>query len=319
MTLVALYRMGGTPEQMYRYVGHFRLRPDAKPVDVSGKERLTTEDWRAHLGRAGFAQFVELFESWVERASLDTVLREVVPVLATGLGGAFNHSLLRLGYAIDYDSRVEAIHSLADWAAGFQPSPEYDACRPAAEPDALLSEIVRSTAELRVEPRGGTSGPIAFRLGQVYSSRDFLGSLRPVRIPDSDPLGKISELLMEEFTTTHDFTLLHSVTTCQAMRLVLPYVGDPRRCLSVFWHSACAAHVTVLKARPVVGRDSVTGDGSDWKEIFARASAADPGSVSAYEHTIKLTYSCWLEAQKYQRERYRALADREVDSPCRFV
>jgi hypothetical protein len=319
MTLIAAYRMGAGPETMQRYIGHFKLRPEARPIDKAGMEKLTQENWRDHLGKGEFFQFVEFFDDWARKTSVDAVLKKCMPVLAEGLGGAFSHDLIRLAYAIDYNCAEEIAFSLAGLASGHQPSLDFEGKGPPVEPDALLSEIVKNTSALQIKPYGGRSGPIAFRLGQVYASKEFSGSLKPVRVPEADPLAKISEVIMEVFTQTHDFTLLHVLTTCQAMRSALPFVGDPRKSLSAYWYSACAAYITVVKARSEVGKDSVAGDKPDWKELHSGAAAAEVEPLSAYEHTVKLTYSCWQESQHYKRDRYLALASREIKKPSRFV
>jgi hypothetical protein len=319
MTLVAAYRMGAGPERLNAYAGKFKLSPEAKPIDVSGKEKLTRENWRDRLGRAGFVQYVDLFEKWTKEASAEAVLKEVAPVLANGMAAAFSHDLLRLGHAIDYGSREEIAYSLAGWAMSYRPSPDFDDKGSPVEPDELLSNIVKRTSDLRIKLDGGNWGPIAFRLDQVYGSKEFSGSLKPVRFPESEPLAKISELIMEAFTKTHDFTLLHAFTTCQASRLILPLVGDPRKFVSTFWHSACATYVTVVKARGEMEKDSVTEGKREWKDVFAGARDSEPGWVGTYEHIVKLAYSCWLESNHYKRERYLALAAREVKQPARFV
>jgi len=41
--------------------------------------------------------------------------------------------------------------------------------------------------------------------------------------------------------------------------------------------------------------------------------------LSPYEHTIKLAYSCWQESKHFKRDRYLALASREIEKPSRFV
>jgi hypothetical protein len=319
MTLIAAWRMGASSDQLDRYAARFRLRPDARPLDVPAAKNLTRDTWRRHLGRAGFLQFVRLFDDWSREASAEVVLKECAPALASGPGGAFSHDLLRLGYAIDCGSREEIAYSLAAWAAGHQPSPGFDDARPAVEPDALLAEIVESTANLKIRPDGGRSGPIAFRLQQVYGAKEFTGSLRPVRLPESDPMARISELIQEAFAKTHDFTLLHALTTCQAMRLVLPFTGDPHRGATAFWHSACAVYLTVRKVRPEMEQDDAAPAKREWKDVFAKALGAEGTPTSTYEHTIKLAYSCWLEAKHYKRDRYLALAAREVGRPASFV
>ncbi len=316
MTLIALYRMGASSDQLTRYGGRYGLRPEAKPIDTSGLPKVTRENWREHLGRAHFLQFVEGFETW---PSSDALLKEVAPALVSGVGGAFSHDMIRLGYAIEYDSREEIVYSLAGWASGHRPTPAFDEQAARVEPDELLADIVRNTADLRITPNGGRSGPIAFRLGQVYGSKEFTGSLKPLRLPDADPRSRISELIMESFTRTHDFTLLHVFTTCQALGLVLPFAGDPRPGLTAFWHSACAAFLTVNKVREDIGKDSVKAGPADWKEIYSKAPDSDMTYLSPYEHTIKLAYSCRREFDHYKRDRYLALAAREVEKPSRFV
>jgi len=319
MTLIAAHRMGASADQINRYGARFKLHADAKPMEDSGKRKPTRETWKDDLGRAGYFQFVDCFDDWSKEASIDAVLKATLPELAKGLGGAFSHDLLRLAYGIDYGSREEIVFALAGWASGWRPSPGAGDRGPAVEPDALLSEILKNTADLKIEPNGGRMGPIAFRMDQVYSSAAFLKALKPVRTPDADPTAKVSELIMEWFTQTHDFTLLHAFTTCQALRRVLPYAGDPREAVSAFWHSACVMYLTVMKVRPDVGKDGVKGGPRDWKEIFEKAPAADMTWLSPYEHTIKLAYSCWLESKHFKRDRYLALASREIEEPSRFV
>lgn len=319
MTLIASYRMGAGSDQIRRYGARFKLYADAKPMDDSGKKRPTRETWKDELGRAGYFQFVDFFDAWSKEASIDAVLKSTLPMLAKGAGGAFSHDLLRLAYGIDYGSREEIVFSLAGLASSWRASPAVGDRGPAVEPDALIAEILKNTADLRIEPNGGRMGPIAFRMDQVYASAEFLRSLRPVRIPESDPMARISELIMEWFTRTHDFTLLHAFTTCQALRIVLPYAGDPREALGAFWHSACVMYLTVMKVRRDTGKDGATAGRRDWNEILEKAPAADMTWLSPYEHTIKLAYSCWRESRHYKRDRYLALASREVDNPSRFV
>src|SRR5262245_12969716 len=254
MTLIAAHRMGATAEQLERYVAHFNLCPDAPPRRFERSVELTRENWRENLGRADFLQFVEYFERRADQSGIDALLDETLPLLALGPSLAFSHDLLRLGYAIDLGSRDEIVFALAHWASQHRAGPAYDESAARFEPDALLAEIVERTSPLQLQADGGRMGPIAFRLDQVYSSREFLGALKPVRIPESDPLARISELILELFTQTQDFTLLHGFTTCQALRLALPHAGDPRRCAASFWHSFCAEYVTVLEFRKEAGK-----------------------------------------------------------------
>ena len=315
MTLIALYRMGADPRLMRRYAESLKL--DGAPETAAAPMNpVTPENWQGRLGEPGlFPEYARFFENRIKQASAEMAIKESLPALMKGSAGSAFHPLIRLGYALDYGSREEIAFSLAYWAANYQPSPDFDAGAAPVEPDALLSEIVKNTSTLKIKPVNSIVG----RMDQVYRATDFRSSLKPVRTPDSNPLERISELLMETFTQTQDFTLLHAVTSCQAMRLVLPYAGDPQNTLSRYWHSVCAAYLTVLKTEKAIGKDSAADGGPGWEEILPKAAAADMSSIGAYDHVVKLVYSCWLESRHYKRDLYRALAIREIENPSRFV
>lgn len=316
MVLVALYRMGGTAEQMHRYVATYTLHPEAeKPTDASGKEKITPENWRNQL--EGFPanplqaslyppRYVDFFDKWTQEASVETVLKESVSTLLKGPAAMLYHPLLRLGYAIDYGDRKEIVHALADMP-GTGRSPDYDAAAAPVEPDVLLAEILKN---------GPKRGPST--TGRIEDDKDFTRLLKPVRFPDSDPLGKISEIILETFAETQGFGELHWVTSCQALRLILPYASDPRDLVSRYWHTICARYLVDSLSLPRFGKDSVKGSGNlGWKEVLSQAAVpaidtVNGGEVTTtvYEHRIKLVYTCWLESQHYKRDRYLALVAR---------
>lgn len=315
MALIALYRMGGTPQQMRRYVANFQYTPKPKSGGNPKGNSITAENWRNHLGGRYdvFSRYLAFFCDRAQQASVETVLKETVPTLLKGPAAMAYHSLIRLGYAIDYGDREEILFSLAEWAMDHMPNPEFDAAAPSVEPDALFSEIIKNSTAIQIKPVGSIMG----RMTQVYASRDFRGLLKPIRIPGANPLARISELILEIFTKTHDFTLLHALTSCHAVRLVLPYVADPFRgeCLTAYWHSVCASYLTVSRIRPEIGKDSVAGVNPGWDEILSKAAAIERAELRDTEHAIKLAYSCWSESRHYKRDGYLALASREIQKP----
>jgi hypothetical protein len=132
---------------------------------------------------------------------------------------------------------------------------------------------------------------------------------------DSDPLEKMSGLILQIFAKSQHFTLLHALTSCQAMRHVLPYLKEPGKNLSAYWHSVCAAYVTVLRSRFEMGKDTMPECQMQWDEIFAAAAASE----DSVEHIVKLCYASWLESGHYHRPEYLALACREIRKPSPFV
>jgi len=311
MVLIALYRLGASSEQMTRYVERFDLA-DAGQLPVNLRESVITRDnWNRRLGQSAFSGYVDFFSQWMKETSMDSVLHEAVPVLATGVCTAAYHALLRLAYALDYGSWDEAVFALAYWAAEFYPGPKFNPDAPLVEPEALFDQIVQATSNLQIEPVNSIDG----RLHQVYQFREIEHRWKPVRISGSDPLGKMSELILKIFSQTQHFTVLHALTSCQALRLVLPYVKDHGKSLSEYWHSVCAAYVTVSRSKFEIGKNSVPRGTLSWNEVFAEAAASE----DSMEHIVKLCYACWLESLHYDRAEYLALACREIQNPSPFL
>jgi Questin oxidase-like len=322
LALMALHRLGASPAQMQKFFGEspgpFR-RPaaDGKPGDA-----LTVENWRARLGPgAPYSRWFAFFDEWMRQTSVAFVLGESLPRLIKSGVSAFDHTLIHMSYAIDYGGREEIASALATWAGGCGAEQALDLTPAPVEPDALLAEIVRDTSELKLNPRGGNMGPIVWRLNQVQRHEGYAKRLKPVRVPESNPLKKFSEIILGLFCETHEFTLLHALTTCHALRTLLPYVTDPKTTLSAYWHSVCASYVTV-RCMPQfdAARQAVPTGGRDWKEILPKAVAPDAGiHESQYVHRAKVVYSCHQEFKHYGGDLYRAASAREVERVSTIV
>jgi hypothetical protein len=111
------------------------------------------------------------------------------------------------------------------------------------------------------------------------------------------------------------FTLLHALTSCQALRRVMPFLRDPKESLSAYWNSVCAAWLTISFGGFVAGKDSAPESATEWKEVLTKA----PESGRTLEHTVKLVYACWTESRDTKNDRYRAVAVRELGRPSPFM
>jgi hypothetical protein len=311
MVLIALYRLGASSEILNRYVEKFDLsETNSQPVPADAN-RISRDNWQSNLGRGAFSAYVAFFDEWIRQVSVDAAFHEALPVLMSGVCTAAYHALLRLAYALDYGSKDEVVFALAYWAVEFYPGPDFDADAVPVEPEALFDEIIKGVSNLQIEPVHSIDG----RLHQVYQFREIANRWKPVRISDSDPLEKMSGLILQIFAKSQHFTLLHALTSCQAMRRVLPYLKEPGKNLSAYWHSVCAAYVTVLRSRFEMGKDTMPECQMQWDEIFAAAAASE----DSVEHIVKLCYASWLESGHYHRPEYLALACREIRKPSPFV
>lgn len=311
MVLIALYRLGASSAQMNRYVEKFDLSEATPPPVASRANWITRHNWKYRLGQGAFSAWLDFFYEWISTTSMDAVLHAAVPVLMSGVCTAAYHALLRLAYGLNYGSKDEVVFGLAYWTVEFYPGPDFDADATPVEPEALFDEVIKAASKLQIEPVNSIDGKIQ----QVYRFREFARLWKPIRISDSDPLEKMSGLILRLFAESQHFTLLHALTSCHAMRRVLPYLKDPAKSLSAYWHSVCAAYVTVLRSSFEMGRDTVPSCQLQWEEIFAAAVASE----DSLEHIVKLCYASWRESRHYHRPEYLALACREIKEPSPFL
>jgi hypothetical protein len=210
--------------------------------------------------------------------------------------------LLRLGYGIDLMDSAEIALALGYWAATYLPAPNVPVGSPSTDPIELLNTLA-NTASLRAIRSPSSS--IAERVREFYSQADFRGQLRPIHFDAEHPLREISLAVAEAFVQNHHFTLLHGVTGCHALRMVLPYCDDLEKVISEYWYAVCATYLSVVNL-PADMHRALPEDATGWSPIREQAMA------TGIEHTIKLTYSCLKEGEEYDRDVYRRLALREI-------
>ena len=113
------------------------------------------------------------------------------------------------------------------------------------DPSELLRDLKASMDLAAAIP---CTGNIASRLSLVFGNETFAQRLRPLRLDASDPLRTIASLVVEVFSRYHHFTLLHGVTSCHALRRLLPYVENLQTAVSQYWYAICAAYLCVTSA-----------------------------------------------------------------------
>ena len=112
------------------------------------------------MGRGKFSQYVDFFDKWMKETSVETVLKESLPILTKGVSSVAYHALLRLGYALDYGSRKEAAFSLAYWAAHFYSGPDFDVNETPVEPDKFLADLVHCPTTIKIPSERQSKFPL---------------------------------------------------------------------------------------------------------------------------------------------------------------
>ncbi len=262
-----------------------------------------------NLGQfSAWRSYRRFFQVEIDERGVQEVLASYVPPLMAGVAGHAFHPLLRVSYGIDLDDKDEIAFGLAYWAAAYLPAPEAPSDTRSAEPVDLLNALTSSKSLSGVKPQGN----IVERISQFYAQEEFRRLLRRIDLDRDHPLDTIAEAVAHAFEKYHHFTLLHGVTSCHAMRIVLPYCKDHRDAIGQYWWSVCAAYLSVVNVFEG-GRQPLPNIDANWVQTQRDAIA------TGNEHTIKLAYSCLKESKHYSRAIYHNLAHREIDTPASFA
>jgi hypothetical protein len=309
MVLIALYRLGADEDQLRRY--YDSLQTDTPTIESASPQAppIVAAHWTKRLGDFdACGVYCRFFKSEIDQRGVEAVLRSYVCRLMTGVAAHAFHPLLRLGYGIDLMDHDEIALALGYWAATYLPAPEISASRADTGPIDLLKTLVKSASLRAITPE---SRSIAARIGEFYSHEDFRNLLRPIRFEAQRPLQEMSLAIAEAFVENHHFTMLHGVTGCHALRLILPYCDNLQRVISEYWYAICATYLSVVNLSADM-HCALPANDAGWPRIQAQAIA------TGVEHTVKLTYTCLKETEEYDRDVYRRLALRELGVSAPF-
>ena len=306
MALVALQALGASDARLAAFAATYRRKLVPAPASVDWP---AGEAWGSRLGVAGtWPVYRVLFAQRLMHEGRDTVLRQVLPELMSGCGAAAFHGLIRTACAVTSGHDGELADGLAYWACRHL---RLDASAGAGEGD--TDDPGRVLQSLRHALGGwrATQSLIVQRIQAAALQPAFAPQVQRLRI-DADSLGALARLATRLYAQGGNFTVLHLVTGCHALRLLLPYLDEPLPALRSFWAAYAAgaaslpdsAWALVPQPQPLPQPTAVV----DWPQIAAKAIASDD------EHVIKLVYSAREEHRHYGWEDCRQAAVRAVTS-----
>ncbi len=214
------------------------------------------------------------------------------PALLPGIGGAAFHGLIRTAYAVESGHVGEMAAALAYWSTR---------CAPLPAPLPKLGERTVEDWLAQIEDRlaGWTSDKrsIFGRMLEAARLTAFSGAADGLNLAP-DTLQRLSAAAADRYLQTRNFTVLHLITSCHALRVLLPWINEPETALR--WYAlAYAAGWVASGAQPSVASRI---ESRPWVDVSARAIG------SADDHVIKLVYTCREEAAHYADDRYQRVA-----------
>ena len=205
-----------------------------------------------------------------------------------GCGAAAYHGLIRTAYAVLSEHEGELADGLAYWASRHLPLGDTVDGGTVVDPALVIRSLRVSTS----------SENLIFESMRIAAQgRDFAQLIKPLKV-DSDTLGRLGRLAATLYAASGNFTVLHLVTSCHAVRVLLPFIGDQQAALHVYWRAYAAGYIASGLG------DRGTAKLRPWDEIIAAAIASDD------EHVVKLVDSCREEERAYGGDEWRLAASR---------
>ena len=276
MELCALYQLGASDEKL-----ESTYQVSAKKLEVVVKNRANfpIDEITQDLGNSEKYQgYLNYFQNKIDSLGVKEVLKITLSILLPGISASAFHALIRLAYGIEFKNKNEIAISLAYWYAEFQ-----------------SFELSNETTEEKLEN-------ILLRFSTTGENYQF----SPCIIVDR--MSEISDVMRSKesiFQPKENFTLLHAVTSCHALRVVLPFVENKELALREFWKAILVAYLSTGLSFSIGKKEELELD-CDFNEVITLALK------SSNSHTIKLVYSCFREYQMQYEPLYYFIAQRAV-------
>lgn len=294
MAVTALWRMGGDEEEIDRFALNYVKRLELRLGRV---DSCNHDDDLPKLGSRDFENDSMFFAAQLETSSVDDVLGVWIPRLLPGLSASAFHGLIRTAYAVESGCRSEIGDALGFWSSEYT-----DFSIPLIEQDVSLQDVIGNV--IAHFSNREYSGIIVDKM--VAVSRDEFFSNGMV-LPKNLTLDAIRRVVLDLYSQCEEFTLLHTVTSTHAMRVLWRFVANQKLACEILWQGLLLAIATVSN---VFARNaqSLVNDlpKADWAEILRR------GRQNLDDHTIKLIYTALEESRVADEERYNWIAARKV-------
>jgi Questin oxidase-like len=280
MALIALARLGADARRLRAFAAHY-VHAKSLPPAPAREDWPAGDAWQGRFGDiTAWSAYRSLFSTWMAYEGVVAVLEQALPPLLRGCGGAAFHGLIRTAYALQARHADELADALAYWACRWMDLGEPGPAGAAGDPWAILKTLALPASR---EPL------IAQRMQAAARRRGFAAAADRLRIDDRT-LARIARLAARLYARSGNFTLLHLVTSAHALRVLLPFVPDPRMAVAAYWRAAVAGVVASRLDLAAIDRAPAP---RPWSELAAAAIASDD------DHLIKLVDACREEQQAY--------------------
>ena len=294
MVLIAMDQLGASEQQLQDFYDSYSQRN----IPLRSKSHIILDGWESGLGlESALPDYVDFYREEIDKKGYQYVLNRFLPRLLTGVAASAFHGIIRLGYGVISKNEGEMAFGLAHLSSHY------------IELGKRPVDTDESGFELLEKARKRFSG-VEFT-GDRITARMQNASLHPRfaqvnYCPDSLSLKEMSHLLASAYAATNNFTLLHGITSCHAMRVLLPFIDDQVTAFKYYWQAILAAYISAGGAELAPPRDN--------REPSDSTANFNPIIDSGNAHLIKVVYSCHEEYKYYRNPIFRQIIKNKLSS-----
>jgi len=287
MVLIALDKLTAAPAQLRhafdRSTPQLQLRPGTPVDDITDIAECRNRDDL-------FPSALRYYEQQLKHLGIAKCLQQELPKLLPSIATAAFHGLIRTAYGVDARHLEEIAMGLTYWNLDYHElaSSTEQVPQPA---DELIALVAEKFPDVPLAP-----GNIADHMESVTRQPGWMET--PIQ-PKLLGLEDIAQVAINAYLGTKNFTLLHGVTGCHALRLILPYCANQERALRYFWQGLVIAYLsTGPKTIAPIASEAIQDISQRQGEIREKALHSDD------DHVIKLAYSALEEFHYYGDQKY---------------
>lgn len=283
MVLHALQQLGAAPARLADYAASYATRLEARGRPLAP---ALLPGWPALCGQMhAFEPLAAHFAAALAQQGREATLAQALPRLMPGVGAGAFHGLIRTAHALEAGHDGELAAGLAYWAAAWLPLRDPQAAWPAmalALPDWLAAVQAVAIAGPLPQPR------ITLRLQAVAATPGFDAAASALMV-DPATLRALAGHAAALYAATGNFTVLHAVTACRALAVLMPRLPEPALRTQAMREFALALGAALHAAR-LTRFDPADHPPPpaplDWPALHTAAIAASD------DHTAKLVHAC---------------------------
>lgn len=278
MTLIALERLGASNERLMEFF--VKYSSNLKDIDPSSLSKAFA--WDAHLGEENmFQAYLTFYANEIDQLGIDTVINTYIDRLIVGCAASAFHALIRLSYGVLQRNPKEVAFGLAHLSSHHVEMPK-------SSMSTLLLDAIFHNAADTFASHITLGETIAKKIVDI-KDHPSLGAVN--FYPALLTLESISDFFTRLYLRTNDFTVLHGVTSCHAMRVLLTFVENKDAAIRSYWTAALVSVLSIneLKIAETPGINIVPIEDLDLESVIN----------SNDDHLIKLVFSCLSEYQAF--------------------